>query len=73
LRTARASIQALADLSRIDTVESGFGVDGRRVARSERISTEGLSIALARLLPTCPPQQDMTSLQSYAPKDFGAK
>jgi hypothetical protein len=73
LRTARASIQALADLSRIDTVESGFGVDGRRVARSERISTEGLSIALARLLPTCPPQQDITSLQSYAPKDFGAK
>jgi hypothetical protein len=73
LRMTKASVLALADLPQIDATETGFVAKGRPVARSEKLSTEGLASALNRLLATCPPQQDMTSLQTGKAPDAGAK
>lgn len=79
LRMTKASIQSLADLPQIDSTEIGQATDGRRVARSEKLSTEGLSSALANLIETCPPQKDMaqqndmTPPQTSKPMDSAAK
>ena len=85
LRMTKASIQSLADLPQIDSTETGQAADGRRVARSEKLSTEGFSSALASLIETCPPQKDiaqqkgvaqqkdMAPLQTGKPMDSAAK
>jgi hypothetical protein len=73
LRMTKASIQSLADLPQIDSTETGQAADGRRVARSEKLSTEGFSSALASLIETCPPQKDMAPLQTSKPMDSAAK
>lgn len=72
LRMTKASVQSLAELPQIASTETDVVADGRRVARSEQFSTEGLASALARLLATCPPQQDMTWLQTKKPQDGDA-
>jgi hypothetical protein len=72
LRMTKASVQSLAELPQIASTETDVVADGRRVARSEQFSTEGLAGALARLLATCPPQQDMTWLQTKKPQDGDA-
>jgi hypothetical protein len=63
----RASIRSLADLQRFDFTETSLSPDGRRLARPEKFSTEGLSGALTSLLETCPPRKDVP------PKDLVAK
>jgi hypothetical protein len=74
LRMTRASIQSLADLPRFDFTETTLAPDGRRLARPEKFSTEGLAGALDSLLATCPPQKDIapqkviTSKEDLAPK-----
>ena len=85
LRMTKASIQSLADLPQIDSIEAGQAADGRRVARSEKLSTEGLGSAFANLIETCPPQKDMAQqkditqqkdmapLQTSKPMDSAAK
>jgi hypothetical protein len=69
LRMTKASIQSLANLPQIDSTEAGQAADVRRVARSEKLSTEGLSSMLANLIETCPPQKDMVPLQTSKPLD----
>jgi hypothetical protein len=63
----RASIRSLADLQRFDFTETSLSPDGRRLARPEKFSTEGLSGALTSLLETCPLRKDVP------PKDLVAK
>ena len=67
LRMNRASIRSLADLRQFDFTETSLSPDGRRLARPEKFSTEGLSGALTSLLETCPPRKDVP------PKDLVAK
>jgi hypothetical protein len=76
LRISRASVQSLADLPQFDFTETGLGPDGRRLARPEKFSTEGLSGALTRLVATCPPRKDAAApapLQSNGVRDSAAK
>jgi len=72
LRVTRASVQAMADLPQLDLTEAGFAPDGRRLAHSEKLSTEGLAASLASLLATCPAPKD-PPLQQVMPQNSAAK
>ncbi len=72
LRMPKSSAQAIADLPQIDLTETANALDGRRLARPERLSTEGLAAALASLQGTCPLPRD-PPLKDVLPKDVAAK
>jgi hypothetical protein len=62
LRMNRVSVQTFADLPQFDFTETTFAPDGRRLARPEKFSNEGLAGALGHLLATCPPPKDPVPL-----------
>jgi hypothetical protein len=69
LRMPKSSAQAIADLPQIDLIETANALDGRRLARPEKLSTEGLSASLASLLATCPaPREAAPAQQNSAAK-----
>jgi hypothetical protein len=72
LRMPKSSVQAIADLPQIEMNETSMGPDGRRLARPEKLSTEGLSASLAGLLATCSPK-DAAAAQQTMPQDRAAK
>jgi hypothetical protein len=73
LRMPKSSAQAIADLPQIDLTETANAPDGRRLARPERLSTEGLAASLASLLATCPAQKETAPLQQTLPQNSAAK
>ena len=73
LRMPKSSALAIADLSQIDLTETAIAPDGRRLAHGEKLSTEGLSAALASLLATCPPPKETTPVLQAVPQNSAAK
>jgi hypothetical protein len=68
LRLSRASVRSLAEAPLFDFAETSQGPDGRRLAHTQKFSSEGLAHALDTLLATCPPAKTVTPLQtSIAP------
>jgi hypothetical protein len=60
-------------LLQIDLTETGIAPDGRRLAHSERLSTEGLAASLTSLLAICPPPKDTAAVQQALPQNRASK
>ena len=73
LRMGRELAQSLADSPGFDFTETSLAGDGRRLAHSEKFSSEGLAGALANLLATCPAPKDAPSLQANRLHDSAVK
>jgi hypothetical protein len=73
LRTARLSLQSLADGAQFDLTEASRGVDGSKLEHVAKISSEGLAGALDSLLATCPPPRTVAPLQGIGARDSVAK
>jgi len=73
LRMTRASVQSLADAQQLDFTETSRVPDGRRLAHTQKLSSEGLASGLERLLATCPPAKNATAAQAIGARDTAAK
>ena len=73
LRVTRASVQGLAAVPQFEFMESVQAVDGKRVARAGKFSTDGLASALTTLAGTCPPPKNMVLRQTVDAQDSAAK
>ena len=73
LRMTRASVRSLADARQLDFTETSRVSDGRRLAHTQKLSSEGLASALERLLATCPPAKNATAAQATGARDTAAK
>lgn len=73
LRLTRASVQSLTTLPQLDFTETSQATDGRRLARSAKFSSEGLTSALESLLATCPAAKSIAPLQTIGSRDSAVK
>lgn len=73
LRVTHASVQSLASVPQFEFMESVQAADGKRVARSAKLSTEGLAGAMTTLADSCPPPKSPALRQSIGTQDSAAK
>jgi hypothetical protein len=73
LRVGKEKVEAFAGAPEFDFTETSLASDGRRLAHSEKLSTEGLASALGSLVATCPAPKDAAPLQTSGLHDSAAK
>jgi hypothetical protein len=54
----KTAFRSLSDAPQFDFTESSQSSDGKRLARTTRLSSEGLAGAMEKLVATCPPSKD---------------
>jgi hypothetical protein len=72
-RMTRASVQSLSEQGQFDLTETSQALDGRRLARSAKFSSEGLAGAVNTLLATCPAPKSIAGLQAVGSREDAAK
>ena len=73
MRMSKASVQSLSEGGQFDLTETSQAPDGRRLARSEKFSSEGFAGAVNTLLATCPGSGSITALQTVGARESAAR